>query len=368
GIGCVMLTGWVLKAEDGSPLINLAGTIPDGGYFLLEHSESTVSDVPADQLYSSSLSNSGEKLYLENNGNRIDTANIDGGSWPAGGGTYYASMERIMNGGVITADSPTSWITNTGVVKNGLDANSTAIYGTPRAKNWAALVTPTPSRSPTPTRTNTKAPTAVPVGRPVINEFLPRPGFDWNQDGKIDVFDEFIEIKNLGPVNINLKDWKLDDAENSGSSPFVLPDLTLKPGERAVFYGLKTNILLSDGGDAVRLLNPKNVVYDSYTYPIVKIKDQAWCRYPDGRDWHADCVPTPNEKNAREGSPPAMPESFNPDPLVCNLPDTLPQAFFLAECGGFGANIWRTMYWDAKGWGARLFIPPQTSKWESFVE
>ncbi|MCC7119579.1 MAG: lamin tail domain-containing protein [Anaerolineales bacterium] len=368
GLGCVILTGWVLRAEDGSPTIPLTGTISDGGYFLLEHSETTVSDLASNQLYSGALSNSGEKLYLENNGNRIDTANIDGGVWPAGGGSYYASMERLMKGGVISADSPTQWLTNTGVVKNGLDKNSNAIYGTPRAKNWAAVVTPTPSRSPTPTRTNTKVPTPVPVGRPVINEFLPRPGFDWNQDGKIDVFDEFIEIKNLGPVSINLKGWMLDDVENSGSAPFTLPDLTLKPGERAVFYGLKTNILLSDGGDAVRLLNPKKVVYDSYTYPIAKVKDQAWCRLPDGVDWYADCRPTPNEQNSREGSPPQMPAGENLTPLVCNLPDTLPQAFYLAECTGFGANVWSRMYWDAKGAGGKLFFRTDASKWEFFVE
>ncbi len=384
GIGCTNLTGWVLRSEDGSPSISLSGVIQDDGYFLLERTDdTTVSDITADQIYTGELSNSGEKLYLENNGIRIDSANIDGGSWPAGSTSTFGTMERLMKSGVIVSDSPTTWLTNTGVVKNGLDAglpngctvsvncttNPRAIIGTPRARNWAANVTPTPSRAPTSTRTSTPLPTAVPVGRPVINEFLPRPGFDWNQDGNVDVFDEFIEIKNLGPVDINLGGWKLDDEANLGSNPFTLPSVTLKPGERIAFYGLQTNILLSDGGDTVRLLNSSNKVYDSRTYKIAKVEDQSVCRlFPDGSgSWYEDCIPTPNLINSREGEVPVMPDAGFESP-VCDLPDTLPEAFLIAECRGYGANLWRTMFWDASGWGGDVSVPANRSKWESFVE
>ncbi|MBL8080546.1 MAG: lamin tail domain-containing protein [Anaerolineales bacterium] len=384
GIGCTNLTGWVLRSEDGSPSISLSGVIQDDGYFLLERTDdTTVSDITADQIYTGELSNSGEKLYLENNGIRIDSANIDGGSWPAGSTSTFGSMERLMKSGVIVSDSPTTWLTNTGVVKNGLDAglpngctvsvncttNPRAMNGTPRAQNWAAAVTPTPSRTATSTRTSTPLPTAVPVGRPVINEFLPRPGFDWNQDGNVDVFDEFIEIKNLGPVDINLGGWKLDDEANLGSNPFTLPSVTLKPGERIAFYGLQTNILLSDGGDTVRLLNSNNKVYDSRTYKIAKVEDQSVCRlFPDGSgSWYEDCIPTPNLINSRDGEVPVMPDAGFESP-VCDLPDTLPEAFLIAECRGYGANLWRTMFWDASGWGNDVFVPANRSKWESFVE
>lgn len=231
------------------------------------------------------------------------------------------------------------------------------------------MVTPTASRTPSPTRTPTRPPTSVPVGRPIINEYLARPGFDWNQDGKVDVFDEFIEVKNLGPVDINLRGWKLDDEENDGSNPFTLPDLILKPGERAVFYGLETNILLSDGGDAVRLLNPSGKIYDTYTYSLAKVEDESTCRLPDGPgDWYQDCTPTPNLTNTREGEAPVMPEGEDFESPICQLPDTLPADFLFAECRGYGANIWQSFYWDKPGWQGDQFVPENTSKWESFVE
>ena len=53
---------------------------------------------------------------------------------------------------------------------------------------------------------------------------------------------------------------------------------------------------------------------------------------------------------------------------VCDLPDTLPADFLFAECRGYGANIWRSMYWDKTGWQGDQFVPENMSKWESFVE
>jgi hypothetical protein len=380
GLGCVILTGWTLRAEDGSPSFSLVGTIADDGYFLLERTDdSTVSDILADQLYSGDLSNSGEKLFLENNGNRIDTANIDGGSWPAGSTTNFRSMERW----IIASDSPSAWITNIGAVRNGRDAgipngctvgvncttNPQAINGTPRQQNWGTMVTPTATRTATATRTPTRPPTSVPVGRPVLNEFLARPGFDWNQDGAVNVFDEFIEVQNLGPVSINLRNWRLDDVPNGGSSPYTLPDLLLEPGERAVLYGLQTNILLSDGGDAVRLLNPSGVVFDSYTYQVARVEDESVCRLRDGTgNWYEDCTPTPNGANTRNGQVPSMPDEEGLEPAFCKLPDTLPADFLFAECTGYGMDIWRAMYWDRTGWQGDQYVPENMNKWISFVE
>ena len=370
GVGCIVLTGWVLRTEDGTPTINLTGTIQEDGYFLLERTDDlTISNITADQIFTDALLDSGEKMFLENNGIRVDTANIDGGAWPAGSTASYRSMERLMRSGVIVADSPATWLTNVGTVRNGLDGNGNPINGTPRARNWAATVTPTPSRTPVPTRTPTRRPTTIPVGRPVINEFLARPGFDWNQDGNVDVFDEFIEVMNYGPVDINMSGWRLDDGENLCSSPFVLPDITLKPGERAVYYGLETNILLSDGGDAVRLLSPEGKIYDSFTYSIAKVEDESTCRLPDGNgSWYKDCTPTPSLANTREGMVPSMPQGEAFQSPVCSLPDTLPIAFLFAECRGYGANIWRAMFWDATGWDGERFVPENMSKWHSFVE
>ncbi|HMX75891.1 MAG TPA: lamin tail domain-containing protein, partial [Anaerolineales bacterium] len=227
----------------------------------------------------------------------------------------------------------------------------------------------TPTKTVTPTRTVTRTPTAEPVGRPVINEFLARPGYDWNRDGFVDVYDEFIEIKNIGIVEINLKGWKLDDEADSGSTPFTFPDLLLLPGDRVVFYGNETRILLSDGGDTVRLLNASNKVYDAYTYPLAKFKDKSVCRMPDGNgSWYEDCIPTPNLTNSRQGSVPSMPGGSNAESELCDFPDTMPEDFVYAECRGFGGNIWDTFFWDQFGWLGRMIFQPASSKWEIIVE
>ena len=59
------LAGWTLTAADGTPSIVLSGTIPAGGHFLLERTDdSTIPAVPADQIYTGALTNSGEVLEL----------------------------------------------------------------------------------------------------------------------------------------------------------------------------------------------------------------------------------------------------------------------------------------------------------------
>jgi hypothetical protein len=259
-----------------------------------------------------------------------------------------------------SAETDKSWVTNIGTPRNGVNATNGPIYGTPKRVNSKGTITTGPIVVPT---------VIVYSSRIVINEFLPRPGFDWNQDGQVDVFDEFIEVKNIGNATGTLSGWQLDDVANGGSNPYTLPSVTLKIGERMVFYGSQTNILLSDGGDTVRLLNGGKV-YDAYTYAFAEFEDQSICRLPDGfGSWYEDCVPTPNLTNTREGTSPSMPDSggefVSP---VCDLPDTLPADFLYAECGGYGADIWHSFYWDQSGWYAGQNIPDNLGKWESFVQ
>lgn len=165
------LNGWTLAAEDGEPSITLTGTIPAYGFYLLERTdEMTVADVPGDQFYSGTLSNLGEKLILKNSSDiTVDTANDDYGPWPAGtdgGGTpAYASMERVDPA---LPDSDSNWITNDGVIRNGIDALDFLINGTPKNNNSQYVSptptpTPTPTPSPSPTATPTPSPTSTPT-------------------------------------------------------------------------------------------------------------------------------------------------------------------------------------------------------------
>ncbi len=143
--------------------------------------------------------------------------------WPAGkGSTLYGTMERKN----LISDEDWAWFTHTANPPryghdrnwNEITANQNIINGTPKHRNWAFNVTATPAPTATSTRTPTRAPnTAVPLL--VLNEVLPRAGSDWNNDGKVDVYDEFIEVVNSGSVNVNLSNFKLDDSAAAGSSP-----------------------------------------------------------------------------------------------------------------------------------------------------
>ncbi|MCL5611926.1 MAG: lamin tail domain-containing protein, partial [Chloroflexi bacterium] len=189
GSQAINLSGWKLNAADGTPNIALNGTVPAMGYFLLERDEDAVSDIVADQLYSdNTLSNSGESLMLyDNNDVLIDTANANGGSWPAGDLSAHATMERIG----LLPDSDSSWFTNNGVLKNGKDANGNPILGTPKSGNSP---TPTPTPVP-PTATFTLAPT-----------FTSTLAFS---------SDEWIELYNPGAQPIDLSGWKLYATDGS---------------------------------------------------------------------------------------------------------------------------------------------------------
>ncbi|GMQ58696.1 hypothetical protein AN1V17_30910 [Vallitalea sediminicola] len=117
------LNGWTLKAVDGTPSINLSGTIPAKSFYLLERTDNTsVPSINADLIYTGSLENSSETLQLkDNNGNTIDSVN----NWYAGNNGTKATMERINSNvdGTVSAN----WNSSTLTYQCG--------YGTPKALN-----------------------------------------------------------------------------------------------------------------------------------------------------------------------------------------------------------------------------------------
>jgi hypothetical protein len=303
----IALNAWTLS--DGDDInITLNGTISAFGYFLLERtSDATISDIPADLIYTGALNNAGETLTLRDpSGAIVDTVNTSSATWFAGSASpNYFSMERRDPAG---ADIATNWLSNNGILRNGKDANNSPINGTPKQINSAtriltATLTPTPSHTPTltPTPSRTPTPTATRVAaRLLITEVL----YDGtlNDDG-----DEFIEIYNPNATTIDLGGYKIGDEETRGNSEgmYQFPDGTLlapdaviviarnaaqfrarfgfDPAFELVTTGALTDTLtvpnlakytawgtgtlsLSDPGDEILLLGPGDQLVDSVAW------------------------------------------------------------------------------------------------------
>jgi hypothetical protein len=290
----VPLAGWVLT-DGGDIHISLGGDLAPYSYYLLERSDDqTISDVAADQIFTGGLNNTGEILSLFGpQGELVDSANGNGGGWPAGSASNWASMER--RGG---PDLSGDWSSFTGYHGVGHDAEGNFIRGTPRTIN--SLFFPTP------------VPTWIP-GRLVINEVLVRPRHDWEGTGGVTTADEFIELYNHGPGEVYVRGWWLDDEAEAGSNPGDLPGVTIPEHGFAVFFRSFTGVALNDDGDTVRLLAPDGRLIDEISYRAVRAYNLSFGRLPDGSNQLAYGLwPTPGQANLlfEEPIPPGLPGPF----------------------------------------------------------
>ena len=311
GSQSIDLNGWILT-DGGDINVSLGGTIPSRSFYLLERTDdTTISDIGANRIYTGALRNSGEALLLKDpTGATVDSANKSGGSWPAGDVPSHASMERIGRG-----DTPGNWRTFTGYGGVGHDAGGNPIAGTPRHPNSGFGPTPTSTAFiPTPVPTRIR-------GKVRINEVLIRPHYDWEGDGKAGTGDEFIELYNYGWSPIFLGGWRLDDILDGGSRPYILPGVTLAPGEYVAFFRSRTHISLNDRGDSVHLLTPNGQIIDQIRYLRVRAYNLSYGRLPDGSDMLSYGLwPTPGDPNLLFVEPGSEPLGLSPEvayPFLC---------------------------------------------------
>lgn len=191
------LTGWTLRADDGTPNITLSGVITVNGYFLLERSnDSVITDVLADLIYTGALGNISETLRLRDSlSNTIDTVNADGGAWPAGTSTTRLSMERIYE---TAPGDDSNWASNNGITRNGLDANGAPINGTPKQPNSAARILQVPAA----------------MGSILISAVH----YDAYNNG-----DESFRLTNVSTQAITLTNWFVTDGEQTLNLTGTLP-------------------------------------------------------------------------------------------------------------------------------------------------
>ncbi len=192
------------------------------------------------QLTTASLNNSGDEVNLyQSNGTLID-------SFTYGNTNSDESWYRIFDGGRWSAEATTD--------------------STPNATN---VVT---------------APIVdVPV-TVVVNEFLPAP--------KTVFSNEWVELYNTTSEEINLSGYQIDDIDG-GSNPYTIPEGVTIPAYGYYVYDC-TGSVFNNGGDDVRLINPKGTVIDKFSYATTGY-DVAWYRVSDGGVWSDTPTATPTK-------------------------------------------------------------------------
>lgn len=315
----VPIGGWSVQVMRGTEpagqyTLPMTSTIAGGGFFVLWRHETHLI-----------LPGYGAVVLMDETGEEVDTqdylpasCDLSEGRVPDGFGVWQEGLAPSPGGANLLATatpSPTSSVTPTDTPTPTLTPSRTP----------TATRTPKPTRTPTPTRTASTPPTRTPTATatatstptstptPLIpysvclSEFLPAPGsvMDWDGDGQSNSLDEWIELYNNLDRDLNLEGWALDDAEGSGSYPYVFPAGTvLRAGEYRAFYRRTTRVTLNNDGDAVRLLAPNGEVVEAVTYMATEY-DVAYSRWrPCSGRWLMNWQPTPGEANVLQLCPP----------------------------------------------------------------
>ncbi len=294
----IELLGWVIESQDGSPIIDLEGTIPAEGIFLLERTDDDSSPVTADMFYTGALGNDGEDLKLKNtDGNLIDEINfIDG--WPAGDNNTKQTMERGKN----------DWQTSLNVGGTPGKENSLGSFSNDsndeegeHIEDWYFVSDDifVPDQLIT---EELKEYEMV-----IISEVFPDP---WGDDRQ----GEFIELKNIGDKSINLKDWSIQ--ESDGRKYTIQNSIWLKPGRQFVVYRDESGLILDNDGDQVLLFSPdRKIAVDKISYGDY---DMAWSYALSAEgDWVWTKQPTPGFDNIiiKKNLPPKI-VSYIPEEII----------------------------------------------------
>jgi len=249
----VSLEGWQLLDKDYQIKIifNSDNQIPANGYFLLERTdENSVPNIPADKIYTGSLSDTNETLWLfDKNCNLIDEVKAEP-NWPAGDKNQRRTMER---------KDDLSWQTYQCSVVNG-------ILGTPKAVNSQCDNNDNSNSSNGNSSNNNQSNNSpeTPTLEVVINEI------GW-MGTPADTSDEWIELYNNTDQTIDLTDWTLKAADGSpeikltGSIPGKGFFLLERTNDNTISDLLADQIFqgaLDNDGEKLELRNNQGVLID----------------------------------------------------------------------------------------------------------
>ncbi len=304
----ISLEGWSITrqktasdSEDTEVTFNAGDTIPAHGFFLIESTEDATS-IPSNKIKSVlGLVDTGALVRLKDqSGLVVDSANRYGAWFKGENNAGGSSMERVIP--ISSGEDAASWQTSTGTIGGRI--------GTPGQEN-SVIATSSPTLTPTPTVSPTSTPE---YSKNVhVNEFMPNPV---GSDTQL----EFIELYNSSSDPVDISGWKLDDAADTGSSPFIIPDgTTISGNDFIVFYSSQTKISLNNDSDHVRLLAPNGIVMDDIAY---ESSNEGYSyNHTDSGDFQLSSRSTPGAVNSIEMPTPT------PSPTPKITPTTTPKAY-----------------------------------------
>ncbi len=86
----------------------------------------------------------------------------------------------------------------------------------------------------------------------IINEIMPMPNSDYNNDGKVDIYDEWIELYNPFKEKILLRGWQIYDSTSS----YTFVEEEIGAGDFLVLFRRVSKISLNDDGESLTLFSP----------------------------------------------------------------------------------------------------------------
>ena len=271
----VNIDGWTLKSSDGTPDINLTGTIPAKDFYLLERTDdTTVPNISANNIYTGSLSNKGEYLTLfDGENNLIDEVNCNNG-WFMGDNSTKQTMER--KNPQLPGNDSKNWQTSQdpgGTPKSQNSAKSTEVQSPQSKGDKIAEVGP-------------PHPITYPTGI-LFNEILPSP------EGP-DKEEEWIEILNKNDFEVDLSKWKVSDSVGA-TNTYVFPNgIKIKAKGFLILSRKETKITLNNSGDGLNLIQPNDNLIDSVVYKKAPL-GQSYSL--TGSEWVWTSILTPGNIN-----------------------------------------------------------------------
>lgn len=138
----------------------------------------------------------------------------------------------------------------------------------------------------------------------LINEMLPNPTTDWNENGDVSgMDDEFIELYNSDNESVDISGYVLKDAVyRSTPGEYKLPEGTvIGPKGFLLIFVSTSGVFQGNDGDAIKLYDPSGKLVDEKKYDATK-EDVSFARIPDGGEWGNSTAPTPGKPNQQSAS------------------------------------------------------------------